>query len=97
VARTLTGACAGTRAITDLSGNNFPSSDRFSNVAVLDADDAAANKLSAGSTITLSGTNFHVIGIVSQPQGAGTIDIYIPLGPPKHSPDPPTARTSTGR
>ena len=60
------------------SGHGFSETDGFSNVAILDANYAAANKLSAGSAITLDGTSFHVIGITSQAEGGGA-DIYLPL------------------
>jgi putative ABC transport system permease protein len=61
------------------SGHDFSKTDGLSNVAILDANYAATNKLSAGSTITLDGARFHVIGITSQVQGGGA-DIYLPLG-----------------
>ena len=60
------------------SGHGFSETDGLSNVAILDANYAAANKLSAGSAITLDGTSFHVIGITSQAEGGGA-DIYLPL------------------
>jgi putative ABC transport system permease protein len=60
-------------------GHDFSKTDGFSNVAVLDANYAATNKLSVGSTITLDGTRIHVIGITSQAEGGGA-DIYLPLG-----------------
>ena len=62
------------------SGHNFSATGRSSDVAILDANYAAANKLFVGSTITLAGTTFHVIGLVNQTQASGATDIYVPLG-----------------
>jgi len=61
------------------SGRTFTSSDANSNVAVLDSNYAAQNKLSIGSTITIAKTSFKVIGIVSEPSGQNNSDAYIPL------------------
>ena len=61
------------------SGRTFSSSDASSNVAVLDSNYAAQNKLSIGSTITIAKTSFKVIGIVSEPSGQNNSDAYIPL------------------
>ena len=61
------------------SGHDFSKTDEFSNVAILDANYAATNKLSVGSTIRLDGTRIHVIGITGQAEG-GSADIYLPLG-----------------
>jgi ABC-type lipoprotein release transport system permease subunit len=61
------------------SGRTFTSSDANSNVAVLDSNYAAQNKLSVGSTITIAKTSFKVIGIVSEPSGQNNSDAYIPL------------------
>ena len=61
------------------SGRTFTSSDANSNVAVLDSNYAAQNKLSVGSTITVAKTSFKVIGIVSEPSGQNNSDAYIPL------------------
>ena len=67
------------------SGRTFVSSDASSDVAVLDSSYATQNKLKAGSTIAVgdsSGktTDFKVIGIVSEPAGGSSSDVYIPLG-----------------
>ncbi len=61
------------------SGRGFRSSDARSRVAVVDSGYAAAHKLKAGSTVTVAGTSFKVIGITSQAQGGGPADVYIPL------------------
>jgi ABC-type antimicrobial peptide transport system permease subunit len=61
------------------SGRTFTSSDAMSNVAVVDSSYASQNKLATGSTITVAGAKFTVIGIVSQPQGGNPAQVYIPL------------------
>ncbi|HTT51372.1 MAG TPA: ABC transporter permease [Streptosporangiaceae bacterium] len=61
------------------SGSTFSTTDTNSNVAVLDSNYATQQKLKAGSTITVGGTNFKVIGIVSVPQGGNPPNVYIPL------------------
>jgi putative ABC transport system permease protein len=66
---------------TIVSGDGFTPADGAVHVAVVDANYATASKLSVGSSVTLAGTRFRVIGIVRQAQGAGSADIYIPLGP----------------
>jgi putative ABC transport system permease protein len=63
------------------SGRTFASADAHSNVAIVDATYALANKLRVGSTVTAGGMHFTVIALVQQPQGGGAADIYIPLGP----------------
>jgi ABC-type antimicrobial peptide transport system permease subunit len=63
--------------ITD--GRTFGSSDSTSNVAVIDSDYATQNKLTTGATVDVAKTNFKVIGIVTEPAGASTSDVYIPL------------------
>ena len=61
------------------SGRGLSASDANSRVAVVDSDYAKANKLKAGSTITVAGKHFTVIGIIRQAQGGGPADAYIPL------------------
>ena len=61
------------------SGRNLTSGDATSDVAVVDSNYAAANKLKVGSTITIGTKAFKVVGIVKQPQGSGAPDVYIPL------------------
>ena len=62
------------------SGRTFTSSDGNSNVAVVDSNYATSNKLTTGSTITIAGTSFKVIGIVSVPASDNSSDTFIPLG-----------------
>jgi putative ABC transport system permease protein len=60
-------------------GRNLAASDAHADVAVVDANYAAANKLKPGGTITIAKTRFRIVGIVSQPQGASPPNAYIPL------------------
>jgi ABC-type lipoprotein release transport system permease subunit len=62
------------------SGRTFTSSDSAANVAVIDSGYAKQHKLTTGSKINVAGTSFKIIGVVSQPQGGGPADVYIPLG-----------------
>jgi ABC-type antimicrobial peptide transport system permease subunit len=61
------------------AGRTFAASDSSSLVALADSAYATTNKLKAGSTITVAGKNFKVVGIVSEPTGASPSDVYIPL------------------
>jgi putative ABC transport system permease protein len=61
------------------SGSTFTTSDTTANVAVVDANYAAQQKLSVGSSLSVGGTSFKVIAIVSVPQGSSPPDVYIPL------------------
>ncbi len=61
------------------AGRTFTSADSRANDAVIDSGYATANKLKPGSTVTIAGAKFTVIGIVSQPQGGNPPQVYIPL------------------
>jgi len=61
------------------SGRTFKTSDANSDVALVDADYATANKLKVGSDVTIAKHKFKVIGIVSQPEGSSPPQAYIPL------------------
>jgi ABC-type antimicrobial peptide transport system permease subunit len=66
------------------SGRTFTSADASSDVAVIDANYAAQNKLTVGSAIAIGNssgatTDFKVIGIVGEPAGDNPSDVYIPL------------------
>lgn len=61
------------------SGRGLAAADRGSDVAVVDSGFAAANRLTVGSTITMSDERFKVIGIIRQSQGGGAAYVYIPL------------------
>jgi putative ABC transport system permease protein len=60
---------------TIVSGHTFTSSDNDSDVALVSKSYATADSLKVGSTITVSGTKFTVIGIES----GASAEIYIPL------------------
>ena len=67
------------------SGRTFTAADAASDVAVVDSNYAAQNKLTTGSTVAIgnssgTATNFKVIGIVGEAAGDNPSDVYIPLG-----------------
>ena len=64
---------------TLIAGRMLTAADANANAAVIDSGYARSNKLSAGSTVKLAGTEFKVVGIVAQPQGASPAEVYIPL------------------
>ena len=47
--------------------------------ALVAASYASREKLKVGSTLTLNGVAFHVVGLVSPPLGGQTADVYLPL------------------
>jgi putative ABC transport system permease protein len=61
------------------SGRAFTAADENSDVALVDASYAAAHDIKLGSTITIGGTKFTVIGLVSQPEAGSPPNVYIPL------------------
>jgi putative ABC transport system permease protein len=67
------------------SGRTFRAADSGADVAVVDSNFAAQNKLKPGSTVSIGNssghsTSFRVIGIVRAPAGAASpADVYIPL------------------
>jgi putative ABC transport system permease protein len=61
------------------SGHSFSAADSDSDVAVVDSGYATSNSLKVGSTVTIDGVKFTVIGIVRQPEAASPPDVYIPL------------------
>jgi putative ABC transport system permease protein len=60
-------------------GRTFTSQDADKNVAVVDASYATARKLAVGSTVTVAGHKFTIVGIVTQPQAGRPPEVYIPL------------------
>lgn len=58
-------------------GRYFTPSDADADVALLDASYARQHGLKVGSTVTLSGTPYTVIGLVNAPSGSASI--YVPL------------------
>jgi putative ABC transport system permease protein len=61
------------------SGHTFTSADSDSDVALVSKDFAASKNLKVGSSLTIAGKKFTVIGIVSPAQGSSTVDVFIPL------------------
>jgi putative ABC transport system permease protein len=61
------------------AGRSFAGSDSASDVAVVDSGYATANRVDAGSTITIGNKRFTVIGLVDQPQAGASANAYIPL------------------
>jgi ABC-type lipoprotein release transport system permease subunit len=64
---------------TIISGHNFTTVQSDSSVAVVDTNYAHAQNLKVGSTITVAGKTFSIIGIVQAAQGVTSADVYIPL------------------
>jgi ABC-type antimicrobial peptide transport system permease subunit len=67
------------------SGRTFTTADASADVALVDSNYAAQNKLTTGSTIAIgnssgTATNFKVVGIVGEAAGDNPSDVYIPLG-----------------
>jgi putative ABC transport system permease protein len=79
------------------AGHNFLATAKSSNVAVIDADYAATMKLSVGSTVTVAGTTFRIIGLVRQTGAGGATDIYVPLGPAQTLGRSPAGKRLTGQ
>jgi len=64
---------------TVTSGHNITTAESDSNVAVVDSNYAKAQNLKVGSSVTVAGKTFGVIGIVQAAQGESSADVYIPL------------------
>jgi putative ABC transport system permease protein len=61
------------------SGHSLTAADAHADVAVLDSGYATSRNLKAGSTLTIGGVTFTVIGTVRQPQASTPPDVYLPL------------------
>jgi putative ABC transport system permease protein len=61
------------------SGRTFRTSDASSQVALVDANYAKANKLKLGGTITIAKKKFTIVGVVTQPEASSPPNVYIPL------------------
>ena len=61
------------------SGRAFTAADDNSDVALVDASYAAAHDIKLGSTTTIGGTKFTVVGLLSQPEAGSPPNMYIPL------------------
>ncbi|HJY97230.1 MAG TPA: ABC transporter permease [Streptosporangiaceae bacterium] len=80
------------------SGRAFTAADEHSDVALADASYAASHNIKPGSTTTIGGTKFTVIGLVSQPQASSPPNIYIPLARAQAlATDPGTGKSMSGK
>jgi putative ABC transport system permease protein len=80
------------------SGRAFTSADQNSDVALVDASYAASHGIKLGSTTTIGGTKFTVIGLVSQPEAGSPPDVYIPLARAQAlAADPGTGHSMNGK
>jgi ABC-type antimicrobial peptide transport system permease subunit len=61
------------------SGRTLRPADARSDVAVIDSGYARSAKLRVGSDVTLGGSRFRVVGIVSDSASSSAPDVYIPL------------------
>ncbi|MGV9450778.1 ABC transporter permease [Streptomyces sp. NPDC003635] len=61
------------------SGRTFKSSETNAKVVVADASYAKEKELKVGSTVTVKGTRFEVIGIATPESGDAAANLYIPL------------------
>ena len=61
------------------SGRFFSASNATAKVAIVDAAYAKQQRLKVGSSVSVGGTNFTVIGIASSPAGGQPADVYLPL------------------
>jgi putative ABC transport system permease protein len=61
------------------SGRTLKASDASSDVALVDASYAKSASLKVGSDVTIAGTKFPVVGIVTNPASDASADVYIPL------------------
>ncbi|MFF8094148.1 ABC transporter permease [Streptomyces sp. NPDC016675] len=64
---------------TITSGRTFKASETDAEVAVADSAYAKEKKLEAGSTVTVKGTEFEVVGIATADSGDAAADLYLPL------------------
>jgi len=67
------------------SGRTLGTTDESSDVALVDSSYATTNKLKVGDTVAIgnskaAATNFKIVGIVTEPAGDDSTDVYIPLG-----------------
>ena len=60
-------------------GRDLAARDATADVAIVDVGYAAQQDLNVGSTVTVAGTPFEVVGLVTQPPGSTPAQVYIPL------------------
>ena len=61
------------------AGTTFTTADSDAKVVVADSSYAKQNKLSVGSTVTIKGTTYKVIGIATADSGDAAANLYLPL------------------
>ena len=61
------------------SGTTFTAADSNAKVVVADSSYAQQNKLSVGSTVTIKGAKYKVIGIATADSGDAAANLYLPL------------------
>ncbi|MEU3658341.1 ABC transporter permease [Streptomyces sp. NPDC032940] len=61
------------------SGRTFKTSETDAKVAVADAAYAKEKKLTTGSTVTIKGTKFQIVGIATADSGDAAANLYVPL------------------
>lgn len=64
---------------TITSGHSLTAAEANEKVAVVDSNYAKSQNLKTGSTITVAGKSFTVVGIIQAGQGVTDADVYIPL------------------
>ncbi|MFE5397947.1 ABC transporter permease [Streptomyces sp. NPDC056568] len=64
---------------TITSGRTFKASETDAEIAVADSAYAKEKKLEAGSTVTVKGTAFEIVGIATADSGDAAADLYLPL------------------
>jgi putative ABC transport system permease protein len=80
------------------SGRAFTAADENSDVALVDASYASSHHIKLGSSTTIGGTKFTVIGLVSQPQASSPPNMYIPLARAQAlATDPGTGKSMSGK
>ncbi|MGW0602880.1 ABC transporter permease [Streptomyces sp. NPDC002640] len=65
--------------ITD--GRGFEKADASAKVAVVDSAYAKEQELETGDTLTVSGTEFEIVGLATATSGDASADVYLPLSP----------------
>ncbi len=61
------------------SGTTFTSAQADAKVAVVDASYAKENKLKTGSTLTVKGVKYKVVGVATADSGEAAANVYLPL------------------
>ena len=80
------------------SGRAFTAADDNSDVALVDAGYASSHDIKVGSTTTIGGAKFKVIGLVSQPQASSPPNMFIPLARAQAlATDPGTGHSMSGK